>query len=151
MLLRLTLLLSMLALLTACATVPNTSIENMQGDIPAGSGLVIAETITNGERIVGPVRYWTEIVLWRDNYEGEDGTFSIDSLSYSFSTQAYMGVVPAGTYRVGMLYAFLQLGDRSFFSTRACSTCHGIVRGQSGTGNQSGDNSLSALSGQKLD
>ena len=118
MLLRLTLLLSMLALLTACATVPNTSIENMQGDIPAGSGLVIAETITNGERIVGPVRYWTEIVLWRDNYEGEDGTFSIDSLSYSFSTQAYMGVVPAGTYRVGMLYAFLQLGDRSF-SARA--------------------------------
>ena len=115
---RLASILPILAILTSCATVPNTSIENLQGDIPDGNGLVVAETITNGERIVGPVRYWTEIVLWRVDYDGEDDTFSIDSLSYSLSTQAYMGLVPEGTYRVGMLYAFLQLGDRSF-SARA--------------------------------
>lgn len=102
------------ALFSACATIPNTSIENMEGEIPAGSGLVIAETVTNGERITGVVRQWTEIILVRVNYEGEDDTFSIDSLSHSFSTQAYMGIVPAGTYRVGALYAFLRRGDYTF-------------------------------------
>ncbi|MBT8082315.1 MAG: hypothetical protein KJP08_00635 [Gammaproteobacteria bacterium] len=86
----------------------------MEGEIPAGSGLVIAETVTNGERITGVVRHWTEVILVRVNYEGEDDTFSIDSLSHSFSTQAYMGVVPAGTYRVGALYAFLRRGDYTF-------------------------------------
>jgi hypothetical protein len=113
MLFRLVTLLLTVTLLGACATVPNKSIENLQGEIPEGSGLVVAETLNNGTRIVGRINYWTEIVLWRQNYEGEDDTFSIGSLSYSLSTQAYMGVVPAGTYRIGLLYAFLQLGDMS--------------------------------------
>lgn len=114
MLLRVTSIVLALVSISSCATVPNTSIENMEGEIPEGSGLVIAETVTNGDRIVGPVRHWTEIILWRDDAEGDEDTISIESLSYSLSTQAYMGLVPAGTYRVGALYAFLQLGEYSF-------------------------------------
>ena len=113
--------LALLALLTACATVPNTSIENMEGELPAGSGLVVAETIVNGERIVGRVRHWTEIILWREDYDGEDDTFRIESLSYSLSTRAYMGVVPAGTYRVGMLYTHMRVLD-TFYWARALAT-----------------------------
>lgn len=66
-----------LTFLGACATVPNTSIENLQGEIPEGRGLVIAETLNNGTRVVGRIDYWTKIVLWRQNYEGEDKTFTI--------------------------------------------------------------------------
>lgn len=118
MLLRLIPVVLTLTFLAACATAPNTVFEDLENGIPAGSGLVVAETIINGTRIVGRVRYWREIVLWRVNYEGEDDTFTIKSLSYSFSTQVYAGVIPAGTYRIGMLYTFLQNSEMSY-SARA--------------------------------
>ena len=103
-----------LAFLGACATVPNTSVEVLKGEIPAGSGIVVAETLNNSARIAGPIERWTEIVLWRQQHEGEDNTFSITSMSHSLSTQAYMGAVPAGTYRIGLLWATLQILDNTW-------------------------------------
>lgn len=106
--------LAVVLVATGCATVPNLSVENLKGPLPSENGLVIAESISNSIRIVGPVERWTELVLWRMGDE-EPKTFSLEALKFGHTTQAYMGSVPPGTYRLGLLYATLVIGDTTYY------------------------------------
>ena len=90
----------------------------MARGIPPGSGVVIAETLNNGSRITGHIERWKELILWRQNHPGEDNTQWISALDQSLSTQAFMGVVPAGTYRIGLLYTQKRVGN-ALVSARA--------------------------------
>lgn len=108
---------SFLALFAGCATVPQVSVENYQGPVPVNSGVVIAQTLTNSTRITGPITIWDELIIWRDSdVEGQKNTFSLKSLSRNTEAQQYAGVIPAGTYRLGMLYAYLSVGDVNYWA-----------------------------------
>ncbi len=100
-----------------CATLPpDSSVASKRSGLPEGSGLVIAETSNNSRRITGYVDHWKELFLWRQNYEGEDDTWRITALDQSHTTQTYMGVVPAGTYRVGVLRTEERMGDITYYA-----------------------------------
>jgi photosystem II stability/assembly factor-like uncharacterized protein len=110
------LLLLFLAFLTGCASIPNTSVANLKGGLPDGHGIVVAQTLTNGIRITGPLTRWDEMILWRvDGDEGEK-TLSLPALPGGAHTEQYMGAVPSGKYRVGLLWAYLTSGDFSYWA-----------------------------------
>ena len=109
--------LAALAFSHGCAMLPpDASVASGGGGIPQGSGLVIAETSNNSRRITSYIDHWKELILWRQNYEGEDKTYRISALDQSHSTQAYIGVLPAGTYRVGLLRAQETFGDITYYA-----------------------------------
>lgn len=100
-----------------CATLPpDASVAFMDGNLPPSSGVVIAEVFNNGSRITGHVDHWEEVVLWRQNYEGEDRTYWMSALDQSHSTQIYVGAIPAGTYRIGVLHTRKVVGDTTYFA-----------------------------------
>ena len=105
-----------LALVTGCASAPpDASVEWRGAEIPPGSGVVVAESLNNSTRITGFIDRWSELVLWRISDDDVNGTVSVSALSLGQSTQAYLGIVPAGTYAVGMLFAERRMGDRTYY------------------------------------
>ncbi len=103
-------------MMAACATVPDANIENTVGPIPVGSGLVIAETMNNSIRITGPIRKWQKIILWKEGAEEKNSTFSISAVSGPTSTNLHVGAIPAGTYRIGLLWTTEFSGDFTYYA-----------------------------------
>jgi|GEM_PF-6167534 len=77
------------------------------------NALVVAQTITNTNRIVGPIKSWNQLVLWpHDNTEA----VVLEALPSLTSTQEYVGMVPAGSYTVGLFYAKQTVGNSTFYA-----------------------------------
>lgn len=124
--------------LVGCTTVPQASIESTVGiQVKATDGAIVAETLTNSGRITGPLEAWDELVLWRIEKEGEtlkdeEKTFKVKALTRSSEAQQYMGVVPAGHYKVGLLWAFKQQGDTSYWAKAIVPTAIGSFEVKAG-------------------
>ena len=94
----------MLMCLFGCATIPNTSLVNLEGPIPDGHGIVIAETLSNSKYIPRAPTGWDELVFWRLEEESENSTFSIKRIPEYKTKYQYAGHLPQGKYALGMLY-----------------------------------------------
>lgn len=90
--------------LLSCATVPNTSVVKLEGPIPEGNGIVIAETLSNSKYIPRTQNGWDELVFWRLEKESENSTFSIKRIPEYKTKHQYAGYLPQGKYVLGMLY-----------------------------------------------
>lgn len=91
--------------LTGCASVPDVNVQKLDKPLAEGSGIVVAETLTNSLFILRPISVWDELIVWKEGSErGEEDTFSISAVFNPVSSRFHIGSLPEGSYRVGLLW-----------------------------------------------
>ena len=118
-------LILMLVIFSGCTTSPDISIQNINREANNVEGTVIAEVITNSHRITGLVFQWDELIFWNvDNQETEE-KYLLKSLANNVSTQTFAGVLPEGTYRLGLLYGSESDGDSIYTASASVPKAFG--------------------------
>lgn len=119
--------------LFGCASLPDTNVQKMDGPLKADEGIVLAEVINNSKIITGVLSDWNELVMWKmDAEEGDDATFIITALKNPSSSFLFAGRLPEGHYRIGMLYAFEEIGDTSYSARALMPPGMGVFRVEPG-------------------